>query len=40
MNNYAEYEMFVIILKFFQQYFIDTDLLSIATNNAKFNNTV
>ena len=40
MNNHAEYKMFVIVLKFLQQYFIDTDLLAITTDNAKFNDTL
>ena len=40
MNNYAEYEMFAIVLKFLQQYFIDIDLLTITTDNAEVNDTL
>ena len=40
MSNHAEYEMFVIVLKFLQQYSIDADLLAITTDNAEFNDTL
>ena len=40
MNNHAEYEMFAIVLKLFQKYSIDIDLLAITTDNAKFNDTL
>ena len=40
MNNHSEYEEFAIVLKFLQQYSIDTNLLTITTNNAKFNDTL
>ena len=40
MNNYAKYEMFAIVLNFLIKYFIDTDLLTITTDNAAFNDTL
>ena len=40
MNNHAEYEMFAIVLKIFQQYSINTNLLTITIDNAEFNNTL
>ena len=40
MNNHAEYEMFAIVLRLFQQYFIDIDLLTITTDNVEFNDTL
>ena len=40
MNNYAKYEMFAIMLKLLQQYSIDTDLLTITTNNTEFSDTL
>ena len=40
INNYAEYEMFAIMLNFLTKYFIDTDLLTITTDNAAFNDTL
>ena len=40
MSSYAKYEMFAIMLKNFQQYFINTNLLTITTDNAKFNDTL
>ena len=40
MNNYAEYEMFAIVLNFLTKYSIDTDLLTITTDNAAFNDTL
>ena len=39
MNNHAEYEMFAIMLNFLTKYSIDTDLLTITTDNAAFNDT-
>ena len=40
MSNHAEYEMFAIVLNFLTKYSIDTDLLTITTDNAAFNNTL
>ena len=40
MNNHAEYEIFVMMLRFLQQYFINIDLLTITTDNAEFNDTL
>ena len=40
MNNHAEYEMFAIVLNFLTKYSIDTDLLTITTDNAAFNDTL
>ena len=40
MNNHAKYEMFAIMLNLLIKYFIDTDLLTITTDNAAFNDTL
>ena len=40
MNSHAEYEMFAIVLNFLTKYSIDTDLLTITTDNAAFNDTL
>ena len=40
MNNHAKYEMFAIVLNFLTKYSIDTDLLTITTDNAAFNDTL
>ena len=39
MKNHTEYEMFVIVSKVLQRYFIDIDLLAITDDNVKFNDT-
>ena len=40
MKNHAKHEMFVIMLRLFQQYSINIDLLTITTEIAKFNDTL
>ena len=40
INNHAKYEMFAIVLNFLTKYFINTDLLTITTDNAAFNDTL
>ena len=40
MSNYAEYEMFAIVLNLLTKYSIDIDLLTITTDNAAFNDTL
>ena len=40
MSNYVKYEMFALMLNFLTKYSIDTDLLTITTDNAAFNDTL
>ena len=40
INSHAKYEMFAIMLIFLTKYSIDTNLLTITTDNAAFNNTL